>query len=191
MLLLAVTLLGGCATVPTKGTIRQGERAGSAPDLGGVGVEAKPPRANVGDMSIVSGFLEAMSDSQAYDVARQYMTPAAAGSWKPESQTVVYDQQPDSLTRKADGIPLTAKKIATINDRGEWIPAPAGAKADFFFKLKKVNDQLRVDPERLFDSSSPLRLLLLGLGEEVVDEAAKSLRQCRVRNALLSLIEFA
>ncbi|WP_427884917.1 LpqB family beta-propeller domain-containing protein [Kribbella sp. GL6] len=160
--LLAVTLLGGCATVPTKGTIRQGERAGSAPDLGGVGVEAKPPRANVGDMSIVSGFLEAMSDSQAYDVARQYMTPAAAGSWKPESQTVVYDQQPDSLTRKADGIQLTAKKIATINDRGEWIPAPAGAKADFFFKLKKVNDQLRVDsvPQGAYLGSNQVDLKL-------------------------------
>ncbi|MGZ0148257.1 LpqB family beta-propeller domain-containing protein [Kribbella sp. WER1] len=143
--LVSVALLGGCAAVPTKGTIRSGERAGSAPDLGGVGVEAKPPRANVGDMSIVSGFLEAMSDSQAYDVARQYMTPAAAGSWKPESQTVVYEQAPDSLTRKGDGIQLTAKKIATINERGEWIPAPSSAKADFFFKLKKVNDQLRVD----------------------------------------------
>ncbi|HEY3561022.1 MAG TPA: LpqB family beta-propeller domain-containing protein [Kribbella sp.] len=143
--LLAVVLLAGCAAVPTKGTIRNGERAGQAPDLGGVGVEAKPPRANVDDLAIVNGFLEAMSDSQAYDVARQYMTPEAAGNWKPESQTVVYDQQPDSLTRKNGGIQLTAKKIATIDARGEWIPATPNATADFFFKVKKVNDQYRVD----------------------------------------------
>ncbi|MGW6195896.1 LpqB family beta-propeller domain-containing protein [Kribbella sp. NPDC055110] len=143
--LLAVALLGGCATVPTKGTIRNGERQGLAPDLGGVGVEAKPPRANIDDMAIVSGFLEAMSDSQAYDVARQYMTPEAAGEWKPESQTVVYDQRPESLTRKGDGIQLTAHKIATIGERGEWIPAAASDKADFFFKLKKVDGQFRVD----------------------------------------------
>ncbi len=142
--LLAVALLGGCATVPTKGTIRNGERQGLAPDLGGVGVEAKPPRANIPDMAIVSGFLEAMSDSQAYDVARQYMTPEAAGEWKPESQTVVYDQRPESLTRKNDGIQLTAKKIATIGARGEWTPAAANEKADFFFRLKKVDGQLRV-----------------------------------------------
>jgi hypothetical protein len=142
---LAVALLGGCATVPTKGTIRNGERQGLAPDLGGVGVEAKPPRANIGDMQIVSGFLEAMSDSQAYDVARQYMTPEAAGAWRPESQTVVYDQRPESLTRKGEGIQLTAHKIATIGERGEWIPATATDKADFFFKLKKVDGQLRVD----------------------------------------------
>jgi hypothetical protein len=145
VVLLSAAMLGGCAAVPTKGTIRSGDRAGQAPDLGGVGVEAKPPRPNVGDLAIVNGFLEAMSDSQAYDVARQYMTPEAAGSWKPEKQTVVYDQEPDSLTRKGDGIQLSAKKIATVDDRGQWIPAPANAKADFFFKLKKVNDQLRVD----------------------------------------------
>lgn len=143
--LLAVALLGGCATVPTKGTVRNGERQGLAPDLGGVGVEAKPPRANIDDMSIVSGFLEAMSDSQAYDVARQYMTPDAAGQWRPDARTVVYDQRPDSLTRTAGGIQLTARKIATIGERGEWIPASPNEKADFFFKLKKVDGQLRVD----------------------------------------------
>ena len=91
---LAVLLLAGCATVPTKGTIRSGSRQGLAPELGGVGVEAKPPRDNLKAMQLVTGFLEAMSDSQAYDVARQYMTPEAAAAWKPESQTVVYDQQP-------------------------------------------------------------------------------------------------
>jgi hypothetical protein len=145
VLVASVALLGGCATVPTKGTVRSGDRLGRAQDLGGVGVEAKPPRANVGDLAIVSGFLEAMSDSQAYDVARQYMTPDAAAKWQPEEQTVVYDQRPESLARKGDGIQLTARKIATIGERGEWIPAAANDRADFFFKLKKVNGQLRVD----------------------------------------------
>ena len=144
--LLAVLLLvTGCATVPTKGTVRSGSRQGLAPDLGGVGVEAKPPRDTFNDMDIVNGFLEAMSDSQgALDIARQYMTPEAAAAWKPESGTVVYDQRPDALARRAGGIQLTARKIATINQRGEWIPAPANVPADFFFKLTKVNGQYRV-----------------------------------------------
>ncbi|MFI5695954.1 LpqB family beta-propeller domain-containing protein [Kribbella sp. NPDC051586] len=145
VLLAAVTLLAGCAAVPTKGTIRSGERQGRAQDLGGVGVEAKPPRPNVSALAIVSGFLEAMSDSQAYDVARQYMTPDAAAKWQPEKQTVVYDQSPDSLTEKGNGIQLTAQKIATIGERGEWIPAAATDRADFLFKLKKINGQFRVD----------------------------------------------
>ena len=92
----------------------QGHRsaAGAAKDwrpyLGGVGVEAKPPRDTFNDMDIVNGFLEAMSDSQgALDIARQYMTPEAAAAWKPESGTVVYDQRPDALARRAGGIQLT------------------------------------------------------------------------------------
>ena len=79
--LLAVLLLvTGCATVPTKGTVRSGSRQGLAPDLGGVGVEAKPPRDTFNDMDIVNGFLEAMSDSQgALDIARRVHDPGGRG----------------------------------------------------------------------------------------------------------------
>ncbi|MGW6276491.1 LpqB family beta-propeller domain-containing protein [Kribbella sp. NPDC055071] len=142
--LAALVLVTGCATVPTKGSIRYGTREGLAGDPGGVGVEAKAPRKDAKALPLVSGFLEAMSDSSAFDVAREYMTSDAASAWKPESQTVVYDQVPDQLTPKDGGVMLTARKIATINDRGEWIPAPAGATADFFFKLATVDGQLRV-----------------------------------------------
>jgi hypothetical protein len=138
-------LLAGCATVPTKGTIRSGSRQGLAPELGGVGVEAKPPRPDSEPEAIVSGFLEAMSDSQAFDVARQYMAPDAAANWHPEVQTIVYAQQPELLARKGDGVQLTAAKIATIDERGEWIPAAPGEAANFFFRIKKVDGQNRVD----------------------------------------------
>ncbi len=143
---LAVLLLvTGCATVPTQGTIRSGSREGLAPDFGGVGVEAKPPRDNADPLPLVNGFLEAMSDSRAFDVARQYLTPEAAAAWKPESQTVVYEQQPDSVTaRTGDQVQLKARKIATIDERGSWIPARPDEPADFVFKLVKVDGQYRV-----------------------------------------------
>ena len=140
--MLAVLLLAGCATVPTKGTIRNESRQQLAPELGGVGVEAKPPRPGVDVLGVVSGFLEAMSDSQAFDVARQYMTPDAGAAWRPESQTVVYD--PESLTQKGNDVQLTARKIANIDDRGEWIPARPDDRADFLFKVTKVDGQNRV-----------------------------------------------
>ena len=78
-------------------------------------------------LQLVNGFLEAMSDSQAYDVARQYMTPEAAAAWKPESQTVVYDQSPDVAHQCTDdGIQLTARGSPPSTTRGEWNPAPVG-----------------------------------------------------------------
>ncbi|GAB2653478.1 LpqB family beta-propeller domain-containing protein [Kribbella swartbergensis] len=143
---LAVLLLAtGCATVPTKGTIRNGSREGLAPNFGGVGVEAKPPRDDAEPLQLVNGFLEAMSDSRAFDVARQYMTPEASAAWKPESRTVVYEQESGAVTRLgADRVQLKARKIATIDDRGSWIPARVDEPADFVFRLVKLEGQWRI-----------------------------------------------
>lgn len=146
MLLAVVLLATGCATVPTKGTIRNKNREGLAADSGGVGVVAKPPREGADRPAIVNGFLEAMSDSrQAFDQARLYMTPQAAAKWKPETRTVVYNQDAGPPAQKGDDYQLTARKIATIDDRGEWLPAGPKEQADFLFKLVKVNGQWRVD----------------------------------------------
>jgi lipoprotein LpqB-like beta-propeller protein/sporulation and spore germination protein len=157
--LMLVLLVTGCATVPTKGTIRSGSREGLAPDFGGVGVEAKPPRNDANPLALVNGFLEAMSDSRAFDVAREYMTPEAAAAWKPESQTVVYEQRPDAVSQlSTDQIKLKARKIATIDERGSWIPARSGAPADFVFKLVKIDKQYRIAsvPQGVFLGSNQL-----------------------------------
>jgi hypothetical protein len=157
--LMMLLLVAGCATVPTKGTIRSSNKEGLAPELGGVGVEAKPPRDDTAPLALVNGFLEAMSDSRAFDVAREYMTADAAAAWKPERQTVVYDQRPDAITTvRADQIKLTARKIATIDDRGSWIPARIGETVSFVFKLAKVENQWRVAsvPQGVFLGSNQL-----------------------------------
>lgn len=143
--LVVLLLATGCATVPTKGTIRSGSREGLAPDFGGVGVEAKPPRNDADPLQLVNGFLEAMSDSRAFDVAREYLTPEAAAAWKPESQTVVYEQQPDSVTSlKASQVQLKARKIATIDARGSWSPAMIDEPISFVFKTVMVDGQYRI-----------------------------------------------
>ena len=143
--LVVLLLVTGCAMVPTKGTIRSGSREGLAPDFGGVGVEAKPPRDNTPPLALVNGFLEAMSDSRAFDVAREYMTPEAAAAWKPEAQTVVYEQQRDAVTSLGtDQVQLKARKIATIDARGSWNPAKVDEPMSFVFKLIKLEGQWRV-----------------------------------------------
>ncbi|TDD53453.1 hypothetical protein E1263_27995 [Kribbella antibiotica] len=147
VLLAGLLLVTGCATVPTKGAIRNSSREGLASDPGGVGVEAKPPPEGAEAQTIVDGFLEAMSDSRkSFGQARLYMTPAAAAKWKPEASTVVYDQGDDTITPKEANLVLTATKVATIDDRGEWLPAAVTPKKfEFPFTMVKVGGQWRVD----------------------------------------------
>jgi hypothetical protein len=139
-------LVAGCATVPTKGPIRNSSQDAPAPGLGGIGLEAQPPRLNALQLPLVNGFVEAMSDSSAFDVARQYMTPEAGDAWKPESKILVYDQSSGSgIAKEADGrFHLAAPLIATIDGRGSWTPAAPDTMLDFAFDLTKVSDQWRV-----------------------------------------------
>ncbi|WP_020392945.1 LpqB family beta-propeller domain-containing protein [Kribbella catacumbae] len=158
---LAIVLLAtGCATVPTKGPIRNSSQDAPAPALGGIGVEAQPPRPKATAIQLVNGFLEAMSDSRAFDVARQYMTPEAAGSWKPESRTLVYDQSSSSaVSQGPDGkVNLSAPQIGNIDARGSWTAAPPGEQVNWVFELTQVNGELRVSnvPPGVFLGSNQL-----------------------------------
>jgi lipoprotein LpqB-like beta-propeller protein/sporulation and spore germination protein len=158
---LATALLAaGCATVPTKGPIRSIGQDGPAANSGGAAVEAQPPRPGAGPIPLVNGFLEAMSDSTGFDVAREYMTATAGGAWKPET-TIVYDQSAGSgVASVADGrVHLSAPWIASIDSRGSWIPAPQNKKLDFYFDLTKVSNELRVanPPPGVFLGSNQLQ----------------------------------
>ncbi|HEY0688671.1 MAG TPA: LpqB family beta-propeller domain-containing protein [Kribbella sp.] len=145
VLLALAGLLAGCATVPTSGPIRQGSQGGLNGSSQGVVVEAQKPRQNADQLPIVNGFLEAMSDSRAFDVAREYMTPDAAARWKPEQMISVYDQtSTTAVSRDANqNIRLDAPLIGTIDQRGSWTPAKS-KNIHFVFKLKKVSGQWRI-----------------------------------------------
>lgn len=159
---LATALLAaGCATVPTKGPIRNSSQDAPAPGLRGIAVEAQPPRPNARPLQLVNGFLEAMADSSAFDVAREYMTPEAAGAWKPETKILVYDQTSSSgVSQWADEkVHLSARLIATIDARGSWTPAPAGPPLNWIFELTEVSNELRVSnpPPGVFLGSNQLQ----------------------------------
>src|SRR5215218_10222648 len=117
-------LVAGCATVPTKGTIRSGSREGLAPDFGGVGVEAKPPRADAKPLPLVNGFLEAMSDSRAFDVAREYMTPAAAAAGVMYSRATSNARESDIASRN----PFTSGN-GLASARGGFASTPTPPKS--------------------------------------------------------------
>lgn len=156
----SVALLAGCATVPSSGPIRSGSQDGLAPARPAVAVEAQKPRENVDQVAIVNGYLEAMSDSRAFDVAREYMTADAAAKWHPERTISVYDQaSTKAVSRLTDRtVQLSAPLIGTIDERGSWTPAAEGQRIEFVFKLAKVAGQWRVEnaPEGVFLGSNQL-----------------------------------
>ncbi|WP_432946681.1 LpqB family beta-propeller domain-containing protein [Kribbella sp. CA-253562] len=159
--LAAVLVAGGCASVPTEGQIRSGSKNAAAASGGRVGVEAQAPRTNAKPPALVSGFLEAMSDFNSYDTARQYMTPDAGAQWRPETKISVYDQSSTKALTQLPGsttIRLRAPLVGTIDERGSWSSAPRGTFVQFDFKVVQADGQYRVSsvPPGVFLGSNQL-----------------------------------
>ncbi len=142
-------LLGGCATVPTSGPIRSGGGAGDVGDPA-YGVQVQAPRPGAGARAIVNDFLDAMATS-APDVFKQYLTPQAAASWRPDDSVTVFDrakQQPIQPETGPDGstlVTLNAPLVATLDTRGGWHGAMRGdPPVKYIFKLIRVKGELRI-----------------------------------------------
>nr|WP_308284817.1 LpqB family beta-propeller domain-containing protein [Streptomyces longispororuber] len=123
-----VIVLAGCASMPESGGLESVE-ASQRPDSQ-VRVFAVPPRDNAGPLSIVDGFLEALtSDDPSYAMARKYLTPKAAKSWKPGKQTVVLvdGPTPGASSRPNAGdegqtFSLTGQQVAKVDQRQAYEP---------------------------------------------------------------------
>lgn len=95
LLAVAVVLTGGCATVPSSGSVHNtGERGGAgvaALDRGYVPVLPPRPEKTFSPDDIVTGFREAMTDFTGdHAAARRFLTPELASTWDADARTVVY-----------------------------------------------------------------------------------------------------
>ncbi len=94
----ALALVSACASIPTSGPV---EEVPLSAQPRGIDLALEPPAEGVTPNRLVEGFLQAMADpGDDYAVARQYLTPGAAGWWHPTTAQVVQT----TLTTDLDGM---------------------------------------------------------------------------------------
>ncbi|MGW3113729.1 LpqB family beta-propeller domain-containing protein [Streptomyces sp. NPDC001091] len=146
-------LLGGCASMPDSGDLRNVE---STPRQDtGVRVFAVPPAENASDTEIMQGFLEALtSDDPHYDTARKYLTAQAARAWRPErSATVLADgpgiraETPPAGREPSSGrtYVLTGSRVATVDGQQAYAPASGDYRAKVHLAQDAKSGQWRID----------------------------------------------
>lgn len=152
-----LALLAGCATVPTSGPVVEHQSDGQQIEPG-VRVAPVPPAVDAAPMLVVEGFLHAMgTDQTGFGVARQYLTAAAAASWRPESGTLIYangyqPRQAEGSTDEQPVITLETVQTGRLSSDGEYHEASGGHRHDF--GLVRENGQWRIShpPEGLLIS---------------------------------------
>lgn len=119
LLLLCAMILTGCTRIPTSGPVQVVSQRNQGAEQR-TDIQPLPPPAGAKPDVIVQGFLTAMADGRGnYDIARQYLTPAAAEHWRPR-EILVYsdDTAPHQIV---DGtLHLAINVTGRVDERGTF-----------------------------------------------------------------------
>ena len=89
----ACTLVAGCVQMPSEGPVEVPEVSAATDDLPGFAFDPRPPQPGESAADVVTGFLEAMRATPVRtNVARQFLSSAAADDWQPEQQIITYSE---------------------------------------------------------------------------------------------------
>jgi Lipoprotein LpqB beta-propeller domain/Sporulation and spore germination len=124
-------VLASCAGVPRSGSVHVGR---ALPAIGGqepsARVIASPPVAGMTPARIVTGFLDALVDTNGnYEVARLYLAPQTV--WHTPTETTLYDQRSSARSAGAHVLGVTLGRVGTIDLRGNFRVAPATLHVHF------------------------------------------------------------
>jgi len=136
--------LTGCASLPTTGQVRTEPRRSQAVGSGEMAIDPNPPAPGASPDLIVQGFLLAMATYQpGYQAARQYLTEAARGEWRPEGGLLVYadGNAPRSV---GDQVTLEAPLVASVDPRGAYTSVVGPTMLRHDFRLQQERGEWRI-----------------------------------------------
>jgi len=135
---LACLALAACSGIPTSGPVETGVSDVSAPNAFSPILPAGPaPGAT--PSAIVQGFLTAASGGSVsgFDVAREYLTPAASTGWDPLAQVTVFDSRKVFLGpgQSSDTFTYTVPVAARVDADGVLVEASADEQSTLKFTV--------------------------------------------------------
>jgi hypothetical protein len=146
--LLGVLLFAGlaaCSGIPRSGPVEAGQNVGTDDDIDVIFLAADPVK-GASQQDILNGFiLAAKSPQDDYQIARRYLTQAAADSWKPNEGAIV-DTGPRPTTALSDSeLQMNVTPVATVDSNGAYAESGSSAPLPLSFTFKQVDGEWRID----------------------------------------------
>ncbi|ABS05276.1 LpqB family beta-propeller domain-containing protein [Kineococcus radiotolerans] len=150
--LVPVALLAGCGGVPRSSDVVSGSPVEEDPRAGLLQVLPDGPEDDAGAVDVVRGFLLAAASAEDdHAVAREFLGPAAAQSWRPDAGTTIVAADPGLALLQQDGdsavVAVTAAVQARVDAAGRYAEEPPGTTLTSSLHLSRVGGRWRVtDP---------------------------------------------
>ncbi|MEY4067174.1 MAG: hypothetical protein RIQ44_386 [Actinomycetota bacterium] len=143
--LLGVSLVTGCAEIPTASSVKQGPDIQSGLSSDYLYYSPSGPVLGESKADILAGFLNASTGPQNdYGVAREYLTPEFKTKWSPNDR--VYIQRgSQKVVIDADGQATVSIGVSAVVDaQGHYTAKSANASQTLKFKLTQFNGEWRI-----------------------------------------------
>ncbi|WP_430295621.1 LpqB family beta-propeller domain-containing protein [Sinomonas sp. B1-1] len=142
---LCLGALAGCAQMPITGSV--GKSRDSATTRGNAPQYIPPgPRDGASPQSVIEGFFNAGSGYQNdFTVARQFLAPAQAVTWKPSQRTLVYRGSAAVVpTGRENEYSYEMDLAYSVDSQGISTPFPPGTKEHLDVTVSSVDGQWRL-----------------------------------------------
>ncbi|WP_261624472.1 LpqB family beta-propeller domain-containing protein [Nesterenkonia marinintestina] len=144
LLAAAALVLSACAPViPTDGPVGTTE-----PDTGDDAepqIQPQSPGEGADADSIIEGFIQAgVGPQDEFSVAREYLTPELADSWRPAQRTWVYSADPVFFPDGEDSYTVQMEVEAVVDADGIMTPLPEGRSESFDIEVEERGDEVRI-----------------------------------------------
>lgn len=128
LVVLLVSVLAGCVSVPTSGSVEK--VPGAQPACQGcVNIVVAPPTPGDDPRQIVEGYLRATSNYQPnYSVAKQFLTRSALEKWSPESGASIYTGAPVAA---GDKVTFSGRLVGSLGQDRTYTARDQPLKLDF------------------------------------------------------------
>ena len=175
----AALVLSACNAIPRSGPVQVGldnlQQAEQPVQFNAVG-----PSQGSSQEDVVRGFvLAAVSSSDDYATAREFLSPDYAKQWDPNSDVLVDDGSRPYTTNKDGSGTLEVSASAKVDDTGLMLPVEPGENTELRFELERVGKEWRISSAPngiILDTTtfttiwSPHQLYFVGPGEILVPE---------------------
>ncbi len=144
--LAAALALTSCGAMPRSGPVHKVVEPTTEAEEQPTQYSPATPQMGASAQEIVEGFLAAGVGAQDdYAVARQYLTPQLANTWKPDSRVLVHTGDPSTVPRLNDGQYRTSLEVsAERSANGVLEQQPEGTTRVLDFTLTSVDGQWRI-----------------------------------------------
>ncbi|WP_154795186.1 LpqB family beta-propeller domain-containing protein [Occultella kanbiaonis] len=148
VVLIALAVIAGCASLPTDGAVQRGVEA--APDTSGIVLSAEDPRPDASPSEIVRGFLAGSAGGLVdnFAVARKFLTTEGSDQWDPAGGVVIYSGSAalEVVEGEAGVVEVRVTVAGTVDPTGVRTEARPGTETTQEFRLTQDADaQWRIE----------------------------------------------